>query len=229
MPPSTQEAVGKDSLVLEEPKGYVYLGVLEERGEPAVMPLRRVLICDGLPGRCQPTVSGHTMGCLSDSTASSVSSTSSSSCGLTVRSVPDPVKGGYIRSDFSVALAVRGDSLPSAFPEMLSVGALGDKLGAFLGSYYAGRGKMPAWLETDSGYRAPDGYQGAVVNLAGRALAVLLPKGSVDAGRFATGGEVRALHKALYADKGMLFFPLEPGAWSLRHGEAVRRYATYRY
>lgn len=224
LPPSQQVAAGKDSLVLAEPAGYVYLGILEERGSAALVTLRRVLICDGAPGRCQPTVAGNTMGCLSDSASAE---RSSSSCGLTFRSTPEPVKGGYIRGDFGVQPASKADTLPSAFPEMLGIAALNDKVGAYLGSRYAGSGKMPAWVVTDSGYAAPDGYKGLILSVAGRALAVLVPKAKANAQREVVGTEVRALHTAQQVEKGMLFFPSQTGSWSIRNGEEVHRYRTY--
>jgi len=217
-PPSTWEGVGTDSLVIPEPEGYVYLGIVEGENRPGEHSLRRVLLCDGHGKGCRPTAVGHNMACLTEE---------ATQCRMTVRLIPTPVRGGYIRRDFAVLPASKRDTLPSAFPEMLAVGALSERLGAYLASRYAEGGKMPAWLQTDSGYAPPDGYRGMVVSVAGRALAVLVPKAKANAQRVVVGTEVRALHTAQQAEKGMLFFPSQTGSWSIRNGEEVHRYRTY--
>lgn len=217
-PPSAWEGVGTDSLVIPEPEGFVYLGIVEGDDQPGEHTLRRVLLCDGNGKGCRPTVVGQSLACLTDD---------ANQCTMAMRRTPKPVQGGYVRRDFSVQPASKGDTLPSAFPEMLSVGALSEKLGAYLGSRYAGSGRMPAWLQTDSGYATPDGYRALVLSVAGRALAVLVPKVKANTQTEVVGTEVRALHTAQQAEKGMLFFPSQAGSWSIRNGEEVHRYKTY--
>lgn len=217
-PPSAWEGVGTDSLVIPEPEGYVYLGIVEGEEQTGEYTLRRVLLCDGNGKACRPTAVRNSLACLTEE---------ASQCAMTVRRTPKPVQGGYILGYFGVKPASKTDTLPSAFPEMMTVGVLSEKLGAYLGSRYAGSGRMPAWQQTDSGYAAPDGYRALVLSVAGRALAVLVPKAKANAQTEVVGTEVRAFHTAQFAEKGMLFFPSQAASWSIRNGEEVHRYKTY--
>lgn len=125
--------------------------------------------------------------------------------------------------------AVKNKVLPSAFPEVLSIGSLNDSLSALLGKYYSGHGKVPGWISTDSGYRAPDEYQGLVLDIAGRAGVVLVPQGKTDSVSHVVGVDVKTIYQIKEADKGILLFPLLMGSWSIRTREKVHTYQMYQY
>lgn len=120
------------------------------------------------------------------------------------------------------------DTLPSAFPEMLYIGRLQDSLDLLLSHYHGYRG-VPGWISTDSGYQAPDGYQGLVLDIAGRAGVVLVPQGKADSVTHVVGADVKTIYQIKEADKGILLFPLLTGSWSIRTRKGVRTYRMYQY
>ena len=171
------DSTTKDSAIIVPPKDYMY--VAETKGGEVVYGVDRITVtCSCLAGNgCSPIANGGTYGCVTSSCHSCLMSIK----GMDKHEDDEEYKtGGFMKKDLVVSIAPKASALPVAFSAMFDVPGLNDNLDKLYLKYYAALKDIPKFIDTDSGYAAPTGYEAVVINVAGRAAMGIFPKGSVD-------------------------------------------------
>lgn len=187
LPKGTRTIINGNTLNFTVPNGWVYI-IKEEDENGAILPARIASGASGSvtctcseanPGEdlggCHPFVDSQgNLGCIITSPCVTCSRSTGTIIGRDILKI---IEGGFVNFEKGINFMKKGEDLPLAFPAMAEIESINNSMNQFVEEIY-GISQIPEAIlhpETNEVY-APDGYKFVMINVYGRAAAVIFPE-----------------------------------------------------
>jgi len=180
----TIEGENGDEIIMTAPEGYLYYGfssdssliTYDDKVAPSGNSVTVTCDCtDGDDEKCGPVGNDGIVNCVIQPGCNTCERKEKVQDPTTKEEGIEILSGGFINPSLGITFAQPEDDLPYAFEAMLYYPEIKQQLDNYMLNFYSNLNEIPQVNSNDDFIIAPEGYKFVVLNVYGRALAVLLP------------------------------------------------------